>query len=726
MMAEIIIQLMSDLCAGNGESVGNGIDSDICADQYGFPFIPGRRLLGCLRDAAIELQRYGLKDATEENIGQIFGDPNGQEGKLCLGNASIPEIETIHEYISSLKDAENKRDYLIRQSTEEKIIRLYSSVRGQTRIGEDGKADGGSLRFIRVLNHYDPLTHAPLKFRCPADLSALSDAETALLEKACKALRHIGLNRNRGLGNVSVELKRESSNNFAKNSGKAILVGYRKTRPLEQQCIPYQVEFDSPVTVQEYLESGSSIRARTMIGVFANLYLRAHGEPDEMFRHLFLDGTVKWSALTPVINGMISEPAPATLLKLKNDNGKLINSIACEEKDWKKKKPKNLEEYFAALDEENGVYYVAQAETEIHYHNRLTELNGADREKKGLYMQDSLQKGMVYGGYILLPDDEEVKKSVEELLAAGRIRIGRSKKVQYGAATVRSARLKESRTPDIELRENEAVFAILKSDLVLQDRAVYTTNDEFVRSAIANAFGLQDKHPEGFHDICRYDVLSGYNTIWHMQKPKVRAVRAGSVYCFLANEGICPSRKILGEYQQEGLGIVEILPYEKMKELSRVEEGRITLTEHKKDPAAGIRFEQMLLYEAALEELREYAFRFIEENPGLIRNLPAGRLRQMLHDAENPGELMQMAESMKTSDVSSESVGKKEVSLKLLSGFYGGQKNKIDWKQLISDQQLAEQLYADSAVLNKVNQHWKEPLSTLLHIVHYRKGGRRK
>ena len=41
-MAEIIIQLMSDLCAGNGESVGSGIDSDICTDNYGFPFIPGR------------------------------------------------------------------------------------------------------------------------------------------------------------------------------------------------------------------------------------------------------------------------------------------------------------------------------------------------------------------------------------------------------------------------------------------------------------------------------------------------------------------------------------------------------------------------------------------------------------------------------------------------------------------------------------------------------------
>ena len=182
-MAEIIIQLMSDLCAGNGESVGNGVDSDICTDNYGFPYIPGRRLLGCLRDAAVELQRYTIEDApeekmqrstfvdlTEENINRIFGDPNVKEGKLCLGNALIPEIESMHEYIESLKNEKYKRDYLIRQSTEEKIIRLYSSVRGHTQIGDDGKAVAGSLRFIRVLNQYDPLSQKPLLFKSTVDI----------------------------------------------------------------------------------------------------------------------------------------------------------------------------------------------------------------------------------------------------------------------------------------------------------------------------------------------------------------------------------------------------------------------------------------------------------------------------------------------------------------------------------------------------------------------------
>ena len=98
----------------------------------------------------------------------------------------------------------------------------------------------------------------------------------------------------------------------------------------------------------------------------------------------------------------------------------------------------------------------------------------------------------------------------------------------------------------------------------------------------------------------------------------------------------------------------------------------------------------------------------------------------MLHDAGTLADLWKMTESMKTSDVSSESNGKKEASRKLLSGLYGSDKDKINWKHLISDKQLAEQLYSNPDAIMRINKHWKEPLSTLLHIVHYRKGGRRR
>ena len=48
----IEIQLISDAIIGSGEGFGSLIDTDIVFDGLGVPFIPARRIKGCLRDAA--------------------------------------------------------------------------------------------------------------------------------------------------------------------------------------------------------------------------------------------------------------------------------------------------------------------------------------------------------------------------------------------------------------------------------------------------------------------------------------------------------------------------------------------------------------------------------------------------------------------------------------------------------------------------------------------------
>ena len=55
----LIITLKSDLCVGSGYSYAGIIDSDICYDALGLPYIPARRLKGCLREAA---ELIGLSD----------------------------------------------------------------------------------------------------------------------------------------------------------------------------------------------------------------------------------------------------------------------------------------------------------------------------------------------------------------------------------------------------------------------------------------------------------------------------------------------------------------------------------------------------------------------------------------------------------------------------------------------------------------------------------------
>lgn len=717
-MNGIRIQLMSDLCVGNGESVGYGIDSDICKDNYGFPYIPGRRILGCLRDAAEKLREYGLNEATEEAIDFIFGDADSLEGKLCISNAYIPGIDAMHGYILSLKEENPKRDYLIRQSTEDKIIKMFSSVRGQTKIGNSGMAENGSLRFVRVLNQYDPMTHRPMEFFCQADLSALNEDQVELVTKSCKTLRHLGLERNRGLGNVIVTL--ESDRDSLQKKNKTVGLPLDNCVQGNQLCISYQVGFDSSVTVQEYLEAGSQIKARTMIGIFAGIYLNQYQQADEMFNKLFLDGTVRWSALTPVINGLHSDPVPAMFMKLKNGGGKIINSFAAGDPEWSKKKPKSLEGYFAAIDEEKKVCYVAQPETEINYHNRLNASKGVDREKKGLYMQDSLKQGMVYGGYIFLP--REMYDTVKGLFTRRQIRVGRSKKVQYGTATLQKAELLVHNPVPISAEEGEAVFAILKSDLVFQENAGIRIDNDYVRDRIAQASGLENSLPKGFHDICRYHVLSGYNAVWNMQKPKIQAVMGGSVYCFLGKKDKYPSELLLGEYQQEGMGIIKLVTMKQLKNMGEVIKGKISVKQSEADSEAINRLENMILYEAGLAQFNEYAYLFSKENNNLMEKIPSRRLRQMLLDADDIASLWEMVKSMKTSDVSSESEGKREKAKNLLEQFYGKEQDGINFEKIVNDNQLLEELKKNVNVFNQIKMKWKEPLLTLLQMAHYQKG----
>ena len=54
MRKKLQIELKSDLCAGSGESLGSLIDTDICYDEYGFPYIPSKRLKGLIKEAFIE------------------------------------------------------------------------------------------------------------------------------------------------------------------------------------------------------------------------------------------------------------------------------------------------------------------------------------------------------------------------------------------------------------------------------------------------------------------------------------------------------------------------------------------------------------------------------------------------------------------------------------------------------------------------------------------------
>ncbi len=98
----IEIELESDVLVGSGEGWGGVIDSDVVFDDYGLPYIPARRLKGCLREAAMEVTEAFMlcSQLVLPPVEMLFGSP-GQEksAPIMISNAYLKDYENICQWL---------------------------------------------------------------------------------------------------------------------------------------------------------------------------------------------------------------------------------------------------------------------------------------------------------------------------------------------------------------------------------------------------------------------------------------------------------------------------------------------------------------------------------------------------------------------------------------------------------------------------------------------------
>ena len=59
---KIQIKLLSDLCTCSGETYNSIVDTDVTYDENGIPYIPAKRIRGCIREKNTV---YGVKESAE-------------------------------------------------------------------------------------------------------------------------------------------------------------------------------------------------------------------------------------------------------------------------------------------------------------------------------------------------------------------------------------------------------------------------------------------------------------------------------------------------------------------------------------------------------------------------------------------------------------------------------------------------------------------------------------
>lgn len=551
------ITLRSDLCVGSGYSYAGIIDSDICYNENGIPYIPGRRIKGCLKEAG---EMIGLPQ-----LDQLFGEAGyGRNQGILVGNAYPEGYGEQNRELTQLKSCKSPyAEYL----TQQKVLEQYTRIKAQTEIEREGKtASRNSLRYIRVVNQYTEGSCGPKPMCFLADVEFDCDREP--MEKAVKALRHIGMERNRGLGSVECRLE----DICVSENGKSMVEKRVECKDTQRVCINYVIRNVQPLMLSsEYNEQTESfVSGKSVLGALASAYLEREGtgSEDDAFYDLFLNGKTIFTNLTmckaETVSGELIyrhyEPVPLFINRLKKTK-KIVNLAGkrdgTEGDDYNPERgnqPQKLNGKFITFLSDKKVA-VSEPDTSLVYHHSRKQ-KSRDGKNGVLYTQEVLREDQYFSGSIMT--EARYADIICRLLEEKTLRFGKSKSAQYGRCRI--VRIKEEAyTYSMSLKAGEKILVAFVSDGIFINETGYTVDYEQVRELLAKSLGLSyraDTVDETVYMQTR--IISGYNTVWNLKKPSVPGIKAGSVFEYTVESDCVIHTEFAGERNLEGSGRIHI------------------------------------------------------------------------------------------------------------------------------------------------------------------------
>ena len=604
---ELVITLKSDLCAGSGYSYAKLIDSDVNYTNAGIPYIPARRIKGCLREAANLIG--------ENSIEELFGCGGKEKVQgVYIGNAYLSkvgkekEMAEMNDVLEQIQNSSNKsqKEYLNSQN----VLRQFTSLKTQTKVDrETGVADDTSLRVTRMVNHYSPFeSEGELQFIASVSFSdkEKEDAWFESLKRITKALRNMGLNRNRGLGSVTCELVyKEILDEELKNmrSKYAITVSGSETIQDEKQYkLDYYITNSAPLMLSGNNDAKTEtyISGQMVIGFLAGAYQRDGGDVNSKeFANLFLKNQVTYSALYPYVladdavskdtdgkecvdydKGITFYPAPAYINRLKKSD-QLINVTRWNPEEDAQQSVDNWEygtkngnqakrligKFVGRKDKDT--YLVMEMPTEVVYHHSRPN----EKDKNGqLYAMTAIQPGQLFHGTIT--GSGEHIKVLKACLENETIRFGKSRSAQYGTCKLLGGKITpvSNEIQSGSYETGQEILVVLQSDGIFTNDYGYVVDCNSVKEKIISTLGIVQQEEEK-NDLCENQTstfasievkeLTGYYSVWNLKRPAISAVAAGTTFAFkvdaeTANKLVGPIHYV-GERTGEGYGRVEVI-----------------------------------------------------------------------------------------------------------------------------------------------------------------------
>lgn len=537
------IELLSDLCVADGNGYNSSVDIDVCQDAYGLPYIPAKRLKGCLRECAQELNDWGDTIPVET----LFGGEGYRSGVCSIRNAYL---DTRDGYLDEILEG---KDYALCHP--QNILRNFTYIRNQTSIDyESGAALDKSLRTIRVVKK-GLVFNADVEW----DDREAMEKNKFYLQKCCAVLKHIGLSRTRGFGNVKVSVEKKEQ----KDENRSIPYVEGATR------LTYEITLKEPVICKavngQEQNSMDYIEGAKILGLIADCINQSGQDFAEFMGEDSRE--LKCSNAFLQKEGTRLVEVPASIYGIKNNSLDYCDKIYernKEEADDRDKQLNSLKHSYVAVDED-GVLTKYNVAMEERYHHRRPEdksIGRADgRRDSVFYQMSSICAGQKFQGFIT-GSGQKIKQVYNMFVAENEIQLGYAKTSEYGRCSIRVIAMDNE--PE-EMEKGKAFWVHLVSPAILYNKkAFYTTDKDDLKEELLDALGISDGDIDD--DNTQYFVnrttIGGYNVTWNMRKPTIEAFDKGTVvYISFKKEMEIPIRtKWIGERNAEGYGEIDIHP----------------------------------------------------------------------------------------------------------------------------------------------------------------------
>lgn len=509
----ITIELLSETILGNGESKNGVVNTEVLLDNNRFPYFLGKTFKGNLRSAAEEILKPCYGKSFDNTIKSLFGDSQ-KEGTLKFTNFYLDK--DIKEVFSNDKSI---------------IMPCLTDIRYSIKIDEQGVAEDKSLRTARVLKNgliFVGFIESEKK---------LEDEQFEIIQNAVKALKHIGIHKSRGKGNVKVSLLK------CENEGSTEIKNIPQN---DFDYIFYEMNLKEPVKIgdsqakYDYEESKLYITGASVRGAVINKYNENESEFNSIIKKvrfydaypIFTEDSKKYFSFpTPNIFRITKERDKSSLKEYSKEDFSMVFDDKLNSNNVRK--VKKLKKGAFSYCSEN-VLYQFNIKKEFRFHH------SREKSKSIIFRYEAIEKNQEFYGIIDVSKitSDEKKILYKKLIENNILYLGGSRTGGYGKVEIKNletikdfAKLNEKlgyfNTDKVD-KNNMYIYFL--SNAILRDEN-HQISSSFNREYLNKELNL-NINEEKYKDIeseIEPTIITGFNSTWQTNLPQVYGIEAGSV-----------------------------------------------------------------------------------------------------------------------------------------------------------------------------------------------------